>query len=324
MVAPKISIIVPVYNAFATLDRCIASVSSQDYSDYELILVDDGSNDGSGAKCLEAAKRDIRVKAIIKANEGVSATRNKGLDAAIGDYIVFLDSDDVLLPGTLSALMNAPDVDLVVGGYSHIILSTGKVTDHSPDNKKVNIKDDTRYISDMAGTFFSTPWCKLFKRDIINSNGLRYSQCLFYGEDTDFVLRYLLCISTIQFISKTVYYYIDATSAKYKLKAKDFKRLTDCISEDFNLLSQRIGSSFSELRDTFLRDYSILYLDGLQKEQSYDDFIREVKTYREESCICFVDSFKNRVLVSMLRCCPRIAYSCIRLYRFLDAYKLKI
>lgn len=324
MVAPKISIIVPVYNASETLDKCIDSVLSQDYLDYELILVDDGSNDGSTAKCLGAVKHDVRIKAIFKANEGVSATRNKGLDAAIGDYIVFLDSDDTLLPGALSALMNAPDVDLVVGGYSHIILSTGKVIEHSPDNKKINIKEDTGYIGDMAGTFFSTPWCKLFKRDIINGNGLRYSQGLFYGEDTDFVLRYLLCISTIQFISKAVYCYIDTTSAKYRLKAKDFKLLTDCISKDFNLLSKQTGSSFSELKDVFLRDYSSLYLDGLQKEQSYDSFIREVKAYRAESCICFCDSFKNRVLVSMLRCCPRIAYSCIRLYRSLDAYKLKI
>lgn len=154
MVAPKISIIVPVYNASETLDKCIDSVLSQDYLDYELILVDDGSNDGSTAKCLGAVKHDVRIKAIFKANEGVSATRNKGLDAAIGDYIVFLDSDDTLLPGALSALMNAPDVDLVVGGYSHIILSTGKVIEHSPDNKKINIKEDTGYIGDMAGTFF--------------------------------------------------------------------------------------------------------------------------------------------------------------------------
>lgn len=87
---PCISIIVPVYNASDTLDACVESVLEQDYTDYELILIDDGSTDGSDVKCTAFANLDIRIKVIVKVNEGVSATRNKGLDVANGDYIVFL------------------------------------------------------------------------------------------------------------------------------------------------------------------------------------------------------------------------------------------
>lgn len=87
---PCISIIVPVYNASDTLDACVESVLEQDYTDYELILIDDGSTDGSDVKCTAFANLDIRIKVIVKVNEGVSATRNKGLDVAMVIISFFL------------------------------------------------------------------------------------------------------------------------------------------------------------------------------------------------------------------------------------------
>ena len=93
-----ISIIVPVYNAEKTLPRCIDSILAQTFTDYELILVDDGSSDGSLSVCSAYAARDSRIRVLHQENAGVSAARNAGLDAAAGKYIMFCDSDDEVEP----------------------------------------------------------------------------------------------------------------------------------------------------------------------------------------------------------------------------------
>ena len=111
-----LSIIVPVYNTAATLDRCVASVLADAAADTELLLVDDGSPDSAPQLCDRWAARDPRVRVIHRANGGLSAARNTGLDAARGRYIMFVDSDDALAPGTqeaaLAAISAAPDCDM--------------------------------------------------------------------------------------------------------------------------------------------------------------------------------------------------------------------
>ena len=105
---PTVSIIVPVYNAAETLRRCVDSVLKQDYTDFELLLVDDGSRDGSGAICDAYAARDPRVRVIHKENAGVSAARNDALDQAQGTFLQFLDSDDWLTPDATKQLCVPP------------------------------------------------------------------------------------------------------------------------------------------------------------------------------------------------------------------------
>ena len=93
---PKISVIVPVYKAEKFLSACIESILNQTYHDFEVILVDDGSPDSSGQICEEYAKKDSRIKVIHQKNAGVAASRNVGLDIAVGEYITFVDSDDYI------------------------------------------------------------------------------------------------------------------------------------------------------------------------------------------------------------------------------------
>lgn len=102
----KLTIIIPVYNVEATLERCIESVVHQDFNDYELILVDDGSPDSSPAICDKWAVKDQRIHVIHKENGGLSDARNAGLDIAQGDYITFIDSDDFIDPHTYTPLMS--------------------------------------------------------------------------------------------------------------------------------------------------------------------------------------------------------------------------
>lgn len=103
----KLSIIIPVYQAADTLGRCVGSIVDQSFTDYEIILVDDGSTDGSGQACDEWQKRDVRIKAIHRSNGGLSAARNTGLSRAQGEYLAFVDSDDFLASNTLAEIMLA-------------------------------------------------------------------------------------------------------------------------------------------------------------------------------------------------------------------------
>ena len=114
---PYLSVIVPVYNVEAYVERCVRSLLEQDFPDFELLLVDDGSRDRSGALCDALAECDGRIRVFHKENGGVSFARNVGLDAARGEWVAFVDSDDWVKPGYLSALVDdarqCPDADLV-------------------------------------------------------------------------------------------------------------------------------------------------------------------------------------------------------------------
>lgn len=101
---PRFSIIVPVYNAGTKLETCIGSVRGQTFNDFELILIDDGSTDGSGSICDLNAADDARVKVIHQGNQGVSSARNAGIDAACGDIVLFVDSDDSIEKDLLSEI----------------------------------------------------------------------------------------------------------------------------------------------------------------------------------------------------------------------------
>ena len=104
--SPKISVIVPVYNVEDYLPRCIDSILAQDYEDFELLLIDDGSTDKGGHICDGYAKHDVRVRVFHKENGGVSSARNLGLDNAVGEFVAFVDSDDYVESAYLSDLVS--------------------------------------------------------------------------------------------------------------------------------------------------------------------------------------------------------------------------
>ena len=125
---PKISVIVPVYNVEKYLRRCIDSILSQTFSDFELLLIDDGSKDKSGDICDEYVAKDVRIKVFHKANAGVSSARNLGLDKAKGEFIFFVDSDDFLDKTHLENYSKDIDnFDLIFQGYKLVEETTGKV-----------------------------------------------------------------------------------------------------------------------------------------------------------------------------------------------------
>ena len=185
-----ISVIVPVYKAEAYLSRCVDSILAQTYRDLEIVLVDDGSPDSSGAICDQYAEKDRRVRAIHQPNKGVSAARNAGLKNATGTWAAFVDSDDQIEPGYIQALASCAiktPCDLVTGRLSD---SRGNVRDLPPFARTVLSQEEIleRFWTLLDGGLLNSVCGKLFRRAKIESAFFEEMRC---GEDLRFTLDYL-------------------------------------------------------------------------------------------------------------------------------------
>lgn len=204
---PKLSIIVPVYNVEKYLSKCIDSILNQTFKDFELILIDDGSSDGSGKICDKYANKDRRIAVIHQENTGVSAARNAGLDIAKGEYIGFIDSDDFIDKSMYEKLINAIEsfnVDMAICGYDYINES-GKM-----ERKFKNSSPKTLSKSETFSAMFDMPQTirlglvnKLFKSNLINN--LRLPVDYHSTEDGYFLINYLEYINSSVFIREGLY-----------------------------------------------------------------------------------------------------------------------
>ena len=189
-----VSIIVPVYNAQNSLERCLMSIIRQGYQQWELILVDDGSQDESLAICKRYSNMDSRIQVIHTDNCGVSSARNTGIENAHGEYITFVDADDRIHPDFLSECLSNKE-DLIVTNY----IKPSKI-------------DSLHYKEDHPELIFQqrgvrTVWGKVFVRKIIEEHHIRFDTNIRYGEDTIFVLQYCLHIKTIAYVFQHLYEY---------------------------------------------------------------------------------------------------------------------
>ncbi|MGM9734829.1 MAG: glycosyltransferase family 2 protein [Candidatus Cryptobacteroides sp.] len=204
----RISIIIPVYNAQDYIESCLASIRAQDFLDYEVIAVDDGSTDTSGEICDRFASEDGRFKVLHRANGGVSSARNEGIDAAQGEYLMFVDSDDALLPGALKALSDAAgDYDFVLGGH---------IADDGKSASTVVPARSERYPGGDMASFFEdnltrncvmldSPWAKLFRRSTVGR--LRFNNDISYAEDKLFVFSFFALCGSAVTVQVPVYRY---------------------------------------------------------------------------------------------------------------------
>lgn len=205
----KISIVVPVYNAEEYLDRCLHSVLDQEFSSYEVILVDDGSTDSSSLICDRYSSTDPRFVTLHQPNRGVSAARNAGKNMAQGEYVMFLDADDALLPYALDSLVeSATGEDIIFGGYAAFTYGV-----HS---KEVKPKKSVSYKGEDYQKFFSenitrncelldAPWAKLFRTKAVRS--ISFNENLSYAEDKLFVFEALSKCRSAMTVSQPVYAY---------------------------------------------------------------------------------------------------------------------
>ena len=183
----SISIIVPVYNAATTLNECVDSILSQEFKDFELILVNDGSKDNSPAICDEYAAKDRHVQVFHKENGGVSAARNFGLEYAKGEWITFIDADDYITLGYFDGIVDC-DEDILIKGYRKFDHS-GEVAERKAEELlRLSGFPDllSQYVTD---SLLRAPWAKFYKRSLIGN--LRFMTDMKIGEDAWFVFKYL-------------------------------------------------------------------------------------------------------------------------------------
>ncbi len=214
----QISIIVPIYNAERYLKECIDSIMAQTYTDWELILVDDGSVDHSPDICRMYADRDSRIKAVHRENGGEAAARKTGLEVSTGDLIAFVDSDDWLAPGTIETLyreMTACDADVVISGYTEVRGNQEKIILNKLEPGVYRGRElEDRLFSKMlcCADYFELGlwpyfWNKLFKREVLAPCLERLNEKLVVGVDAVCVFPALLAARTICVIPDASYHY---------------------------------------------------------------------------------------------------------------------
>lgn len=209
---PLVSIIVPIYNAEKTIDRCISSILNQAYKDFELILLNDGSTDASGAICDAYAEKDRRIRVLHKENTGVSDTRNRGIAMAGGEYLQFADGDDWIAPDATKFLVQAATehrCDMVIADFYRVI---GERISQKGSIEEEGLMKRMDYAIKMmqkpADFYYGVLWNKLYKRSIIEDYRLRMDTSVSWCEDFMFNLEYVRHADTIYALKIPVYYYV--------------------------------------------------------------------------------------------------------------------
>ena len=303
-----ISIVVPIYNVEKYLRKCIDSIIAQTFSDWELILINDGSKDNSGVICDEYVTKDKRIKVIHKNNEGVSKARNIGIELAKGEYLCFIDSDDWIEPTYLNDF-NTKELqcDFYISGALYDTYE--KVYSYKKFNEKYcknkyEIRDEFFYQDLLSNGY---PWGKLYKTQIIKDNNLRFNENLTINEDHIFVFQYFMHINTLYITNTAGYHYtvFDNSGRKLSGKINSYTELKTA-SEYFNMLISQLKSKW----DISDEKYNILYnsffmskrLSALRslvllKEKEY--FKDELEFWNNNSYIG--NNKKESVILSLLR-----------------------
>lgn len=276
-----ISVIIPVYNAEKFLSRCIESVISQSYSNWELILVDDGSTDNSNNICKQYAEMDTRITLISKKNGGVSSARNFGLDLCRGDYVTFVDSDDEIKVDLLNDLITSIkkyDSDISICGMERAI--GNRRISYKLNDKLINGAENIAlFINDYFKQWVvSAPWGKMYKKELIGN--IRFNEDMTISEDLDFNLRYYREIKRLSLVESDAYiYYNNANSLINTYRKEDYdcvrntcKYASDMLKKvKYNLPLNNIYSKLIEYSR-----FCIIENFGLSTKKEQKDFINKI------------------------------------------------
>ncbi|MDD4969987.1 MAG: glycosyltransferase family 2 protein [Paludibacter sp.] len=269
-ILPKISVIVPVYNAEKYLNKCIDSILNQTFTNFELLLIDDGSKDNSGVICDEYAKKDKRVRVFHLENGGVSTARNSGIENAIGEWINFVDSDDWLeqevFNDVLKKIRNIK-VDLVIWGYrlvypnySHdIIIPYEGYFINNTDTAELLILCDLKKL-------LESPCNKLYSNEIIKNKHLRFDFKLSLMEDSKFNWSYFNSVESICSIQK-IYYNYRINHNRESLSSKHIDNLIEIRTENvikrLNYFINYVGKYKNQYLTFLEKDIEMAHLELL-------------------------------------------------------------
>lgn len=280
-VNPTISVIIPVYNAAKTLNRCLNSIIAQDFKDFEVLLVDDGSTDDSGKICDEYRFKDERVKVFHKKNGGASSARNVGLDNAEGDYIVFSDADDYVESNWLSEFeRNNKDVDIVISSFfmHHVSYGT-KSFIYNCDTQQPSMATSLLISCGECGFL----WNKCFKADVIRKYHISFNEDFKLYEDEEFVTNFMAYAKKVRFSNITTYHYNVADNFIQKYQKTE---TLQCLINIYNHLigfipkDRFFTTAYSAIIDRMLSSINIYYYER-QYEKAYT-YLKQVNEYEKQ------------------------------------------
>ena len=276
----KISIVVPVYNAEKELQRCVDSIFRQSFSNWELLLIDDGSRDSSSALCDRLGAQDTRVRVWHKENGGVSSARNLGICKAEGEYLFFTDSDDTLFPDTLATLYQKAKVsgaDLSVCGFTYLVEQTKECVDNLPEKAfcgggKEYLEE--RFLSDFRREFFNPPWNKLIRRELLLENDIRFGEEFAICEDMAFSIQVLEKSKGICVVPESLYcyHYKEAENLVNRFHENYYEALLyfrDRTWQCFRTLQAK-QELYAEVNACFVGK-SLMYLHKIYRDSGYEE-----------------------------------------------------
>lgn len=286
-----VSIIVPVYNAVMYIDRCVQSILSQTIREYEVILVNDGSSDGSLHLCKSYADAYDNITFISQDNSGVSAARNRGLSVAKGTYVMFVDSDDYMFPQMCEIMVNTieeKNADLVVCGTTETwggLWAPVRDVDYQTFD---SFKKD--FFDHFNSELLSPPWNKIYRRELIKD---MFDASISFGEDLVFNLNYLKNCQRISFIKSAPFYHEKANENSLVNRVYP-SRLIEIEKVHSNVLAF-YESDNPKLHKKYIRDILVYFRAILKSENC------STKDKREQLDIWASSAHLNKISVDGLQ-----------------------
>ena len=296
MITGLVSIIVPVYNIEKLLKYTINTILRQTYENFELLLIDDGSTDGSPQICDEFAEQDSRVIVIHKENQGPSATRNLGIEKANGEFIMFVDSDDLIQPKMLEKMYETIckyETDLCICGFERFRYKWKQPYRLSPYSLVLlQSKEELASVYTKAETnmFGVSIWAKLYRAEILKHENIRFREDINYEEDCCFNIDYFHHVNTTAVVNDIFYRYRQMDASLSKGYRKDsFKFLVNGYNMRRGFLTElgvsgggKVDSIFlMVIRNTLLK----IFDSNLSKEEKYEEY-RSVMAFEECQSVC--------------------------------------
>lgn len=275
----KVSIIVPIYNSENVLKDCILSIINQTYKNIEIILINDGSSDKSGEIALSYARLDSRIKYIEQINEGVSKARNKGISLATGEYITFIDSDDIVSNTYIEdMILLSNDKEYIMSGYKVWNMKKNTYEEFRCPSFDGNISEFINVIFKyVSPPYLLGPCFKLFRRNILIDNNIIFPEDISFGEDAEFVIDYLEHIQTVRCIENINYVY----------RKNDNNSLSMVFREDKIDIFFRINSHLKRL----INNYSNIFDEEIKRM-----FFQNCVVYSQELFTSNVSYKKKRLI----------------------------
>lgn len=255
----SVSIIVPVYNAEKHLDKCITSILTQVYTNIELILVDDGSQDNSYNICEKYEKKDSRVRLIHQENQGVSAARNQGIRAATGEFLLFVDSDDYIDTALLSSLFEKEEIlksDIAFFGYTSV--NNGENIAQCTPNEYCGTRNADILYDLMERNLFGLACNKLIRRDIVWQNKVTFPEGMKLQEDQAFMIDLWPKIENVCCANNAMYYYVQHSGSTMASSQKETSGCIEYNEKNLNTLLAFMRSQ--QIKEEKIREFGYNYV----------------------------------------------------------------